>query len=84
MEDKAMKKTQLKILKLYESFKENKLAEEWDLYMKKSDIVNSRSMEFYELEDFLIKIIHRLSLKLSENQLLAGFSFAKTNRGSQL
>jgi hypothetical protein len=47
MEDKAMKKTQFKILKLYESFKENKLAEEWDLYMKKSDIVNSRSMEFY-------------------------------------
>lgn len=76
-EEKGLKKTQLKVLKLYETLKENRMAEEWDLYVKKSEIANTRSLEFYELEDFLVKMVHKLSLKLSENQLLSGFSFAK-------
>jgi len=45
-DDKGTKKMQGKILKFYENFKEIKLAEEWDLYMKKSDIFNTRSNEF--------------------------------------
>lgn len=35
-EDKGIKKIQLKMMKLYEQFKDSKMMEEWELYMKKS------------------------------------------------
>lgn len=69
---------QNKILRYFELCKENKLCEEWDLYMKKSDIINSRNFEFCELEEFLVKNLFRIISKLSEVQ--QNFSFTKTNR----
>ena len=45
-EESPLKKMQIKMIRLYENFKENRMAEEWDLYIKKSEIINSRSSDF--------------------------------------
>ena len=35
-EEKGLRKIQIKIMKLYEQWKETRMMEEWELYMKKS------------------------------------------------
>ena len=59
------------------------MAEEWDLYIKKSQIVNTRSSEFFQIEDFLVKSLYRLAQKLNDNHLLNSFSFSKTFKLNQ-
>jgi hypothetical protein len=79
-EENSLKKVQSRILKLYEGLRDPRMVEEWDLYIKKSEIVNSRAPELSELEEFLVKNVHRLAQRLSENHLMNSFSFSKTFR----
>ena len=46
--------------------------------MKKSEILNSRVSEFYEIEEYLLKNNLKLLLKINENLMLNTFSFNKS------
>lgn len=50
--------------------------------MKKSEIINSRNLEFSELEEFLLRNIMKLANKLNEGQLNNTFSFNRTMKSN--
>jgi len=77
-DEKGIRKIQIKIMKLYEQWKESRMIDEWELYMKKSEIINSRISEFYEIEEYLLKTNLKLLMKLNENLMLNSFSFNKS------
>lgn len=79
-EDLHLKKYQLKMLKMYESIKDPKMTEEWELYIKKSELFNTRSSEFYEVEEFLVKSLLKLAIKMNEGQSMNSFSLCKTTK----
>lgn len=82
-EEKPLHKLQSRILRYFESARESRMWEEWDHYMKKSDILNNRNIEFSELEDFLVKTVYRVVMKLTSIAHSTSFSFNKSLRTSE-